>query len=144
KAVLDVEKKFIDDSIHQCFVEMTCLETAEIGSNSTNATNRWVPLMAYGKTVAVNATDDLTCPVINVKINGRPYSVSVSLPELGAALRTVLLVTDGAKICAIDPYSNDIWLLNMKFKKPNDKAVFNWKKLLHQKGSVTYYKQTKH
>lgn len=136
KAILDVDKKFIKDSVHQCFVEMTCLETAEIGSNSTNAKNRWVPLMAYGKTAAMTATDDFFSPVIRVAINGKPYNINVVLPGLSSNQRTVLLVTDGEKIAAIDPGTNDVWLLEMKLKANSNKGDFNWKKLLHQKSKI--------
>jgi hypothetical protein len=135
KAILDVDKKFIKDSVHQCFVEMTCLETAEIGSNSTNAKNRWVPLMAYGKTAAMTATDDFFSPVIKVKINGQMQNINVVLPGLSSSQRTVLLVTDSEKIAAIDPGTNDVWLLDMKFR-PNGKGDFTWKKLMHQKSKI--------
>lgn len=138
KAILDVDKKFIKDSVHQCFVEMTCLETAEIGSNSTNAKNRWVPLMAYGKTAAMTATDDFFSPVIKVRINGKPYNINVVLPGLSSSQRTVLLVTDGEKIAAIDPGTNDVWLLEMKLKANSNKGDFNWKKLLHQKSKIKH------
>lgn len=138
KAILDVDKKFINDSVHQCFVEMTCLETAEIGSNSTNAKNRWVPLMAYGKTAAMTATDDFFSPVIKVRINGKPYNINVVLPGLSSSQRTVLLVTDGEKIAAIDPGTNDVWLLEMKLKPNSNKGDFNWKKLLHQKSKIKH------
>lgn len=138
KAILDVDKKFIKDSVHQCFVEMTCLETAEIGSNSTNAKNRWVPLMAYGKTAAMTATDDFFSPVIKVRINGKPYNINVVLPGLSSSQRTVLLVTDGEKIAAIDPGTNDVWLLEMKLKPNSNKGDFNWKKLLHQKSKIKH------
>lgn len=132
KAVLDVEKKFIDDSVHQCFVEMTCLETAELGSNSTNAQKRWTPLIAYEKPAAVLASDSYFTPLIKVKINGKKYNINIDLPDLASSQRTVLLLTDGEKICAIDPGTNDVWLLNMNFKKDGT-ASFKFKKLLHQK-----------
>lgn len=132
KAVLDVEKKFIDDSIHQCFVEMTCLETAELGSNSTNANNRWVPLQAYEKPAAVLASDNYFTPLMKVKINGKKYNVNIDLPDLASSQRTVLLLTDGEKICAIDPGTNDVWLLKMTLNKDGT-ANFKFKKLLHQK-----------
>mgnify|MGYP000520353597 CR=1 FL=1 len=132
KAVLDVEKKFISDSIHQCFVEMTCLETAELGSNSTNASNRWVPLMAYDKPAAVLASDNYFTPLLKVKINGKRYNINVDLPDLASSQRTVLLLTDGEKICAIDPGTNDVWLLKMTMKEDGE-ANFKFKKLLHQK-----------
>lgn len=142
-AVLDVEKKFVNDSVHQCFVEMTCLETAELGSNSTNARNRWVPLMAYGKTAAISTTGDIFfCPVIKVKINGKHYNIHVDLPGLANTQRTVMLVTDGYSICAIDPVNNDVWLLKMNLKKKKkakaSKGSFKWKKLKHQKGRIKH------
>lgn len=132
KAVIDVEKKFIDDSLHQCFVEMTCLETAELGSNSTNAQRRWVPLLAYEKPAALLASDSYFTPLIKVKINGKRYNINVDLPDLASSQRTVLLLTDTEKICAIDPGTNDVWLLHMDFKKDGT-ANFKFKKLLHQK-----------
>ena len=138
EAVMDVDDKFIKDSIHQCFIEMTCLETAELGSNYTNAKERWVPLMAYGKTAALTATDDFLCPVIKLKVNGKLHNVSVFLPGLGSRQRTVLLLTDGEKVCAIDPVGNDIWMLKMNERKigNNKKTSFQWQKLDHYKNGI--------
>jgi len=89
--------------------------------------------MAYGKTAAILATDDFFCPVIKVKINGKLYNVRVALPDMVSRQRTVLLLTDGEKICAIDPGTNDIWMLKMKLKARNGKGQFSWKKLDHIK-----------
>ncbi len=135
KAVVDVEKKFVKDSVHQCFTEMSCLETAELGSNSTNADNRWVPLLAYGAPAAVNASDDYFSPLIKVRINGKLHNINVDLPGLASSKRTVLLLTDGEKICAIDPVSNDVWLLKMTLSK-DGKGEFKFKKLIHKKDRV--------
>lgn len=132
-ALLDVDQDFVDDSVHQCFVDMTCLETAEIGSNSTNALGRWLPLLAQKRTAVFSEKPDTANPVIKVKINKRFYTVNVDLPRLSSGLRTIMLVTNGEKICAIDPSTHETWLLKMKLEKNKRVSHFEWKKLTHVK-----------
>ncbi|HMO24531.1 MAG TPA: hypothetical protein PKC98_26505, partial [Candidatus Melainabacteria bacterium] len=43
--------------VKECFSQMSCLETAEIGSNATNAVHRWMPLRVSGATAAFAVTD---------------------------------------------------------------------------------------
>jgi tetratricopeptide (TPR) repeat protein len=69
KATSDVPKDFVDKTIHKAFVRMNCLETAELGSNSITAENRWYTLLAHGKTIAIPASSSFMAPVIDVKIN---------------------------------------------------------------------------
>jgi len=132
KATSDVESGYVRNTVHQAFLKMTCLETAELGSNYNTAQARWLPLLANGKTASVTTNSDLNTPSISVKLNGRPYNVLVELPEMSANRRTVFLLTDGSKIIAIDPSTEDVWLMMAKFggvKGPN----FSWKKLNHHK-----------
>ena len=72
----------------------------------------------------------------------------MNLPGLANSQRTVLLVTDGANICAIDVATTDVWLLKMDLKKKKHskarKGTFKWKKLEHQKGHIKKeYKRVK-
>lgn len=131
KARSDVTNAFIKKTVLQSFVKMTCLETAELGSNYYTAADRYLPLKANGKTLAISATSGFLVPVIRIRLNGRFYNVGVDLPDLGTSHRTVYLVTDGRNVLAIDPATYDVWKLYAKFNKPN--AEFEWKKLTHTK-----------
>jgi hypothetical protein len=131
KATADVPKGYVDETIHKAFIRMTCLETAELGSNYITAENRWYPLIASGKTVILSASNDFLAPSISVKINHRPYNVAVDLPGIGVNKRTVFLLTDGNHLIAIDPSTEDMWSLMSDFSKKQPK--FAWKKLIHFK-----------
>ena len=111
KAVSDVSSNYVQNTIHKAFLRMTCLETAELGSNDITAENRWYPLITDGRTVTMSTTSDFMAPAIKVKINARYYNVTVDLPELGSNRRTVFLLTDGSHIVAIDPATEDMWSL---------------------------------
>jgi hypothetical protein len=132
KGTSEVESGYVRNTVHQAFLKMTCLETAELGSNYNTAQAKWLPLLANGKTASVTTSSDLNTPSISVKLNGRLYNVLVELPELSANRRTVFLLTDGSKVIAIDPSTEDVWLMIAKFgsiKGPE----FSWKKLNHHK-----------
>jgi len=134
KGVTNVPDSYVRDTVLKAFVRMTCLETADLGSNYYTAADRYVPLKAHGKTVALAASSDFLTPVIDVRINGHFYNVSVDLPGLTANRRTVLLITDGRNILAIDPGTYDVWKMNAAFNKRG--ADFSWKKLTHYKGPL--------
>jgi tetratricopeptide (TPR) repeat protein len=132
KATSDVESGYVRNTVHQAFLKMTCLETAELGSNYNTAQAKWMPLLANGHTASLTTSSDLNTPSISIKLNGRLYSVLVELPEMSANRRTVFLLTDGSKVIAIDPSTEDVWLMCAKFgnvKGPD----FSWKKLNHHK-----------
>ena len=131
KATSDVQSDYVNKTVHKAFVKMTCLETAELGSNSITAENRWYPLIANGRTVAIGASSDFLAPSISIKINERFYNVAVELPEIGSTKRTVFLLTDGNHIVAIEPSSEDMWSLVGDFK--HAEPTFTWKKLKHFK-----------
>jgi hypothetical protein len=131
KGTADVQSAEINKVVHQAFVRMTCLETAELGSNSITAENRWYPLLANGRTVAIGASSDFLTPSIKVRINERFYNIGVELPGIGSSKRTVFLLTDGNHIVAIEPNSEDMWSLVGDFKSKPE--TFYWKKLSHIK-----------
>src|SRR5262249_12234079 len=109
KASTDVTKAFIKKTVLQAFVKMTCLETAELGSNYYTAADRYLPLKANGKALALSATSGFLVPVMRIRLNGRFYNVGIDLPDLGNSRRTVYLVTDGRNVLAIDPATYDVW-----------------------------------
>lgn len=131
KATSDVSSDYVHDTIHKAFVRMTCLETAELGSNYITAEHRWYPLITSGRTVTIATHSGFTAPEIKVKINARFYYVPLDLPELGTNRRTVFLLTDGSHIIAIDPSTEDMWSLIGDFSQGD--AKFSWKKLIHFK-----------
>ncbi len=131
RASNSVTEGHIKKTVLQAFVKMTCLETAELGSNYYTAADRFLPLKADGKNVAVAASSGFNAPIINIKLNGHSYNVGVDLPELSSGRRTVYLVTDGKNVLAIDPATYDVWKLYSKLDKHS--AEFDWRKLTHQK-----------
>lgn len=131
RGTADVRSDEINKTVHKAFVRMTCLETAELGSNYLTYENRWYPLIANGRTVAIGASSDFLAPSIKVKINERYYNVDVELPGIGSTKRTVFLLTDGNHIVAIEPNSEDMWSLIGDFK--SKEISFSWKKLSHYK-----------
>jgi tetratricopeptide (TPR) repeat protein len=131
KASSGVSEGHIKKTVLQAFVKMTCLETAELGSTYYTAADRYVPLKANGKNVAVPAASGFNAPIISIKLNGHFYNVGVDLPELSASRRTVYLVTDGKNVLAIDPATYDVWKLYANTTKHS--AEFDWRKLTHQK-----------
>ncbi len=128
--LLRCEKEAISSTIHDCFAEMTCLETAELGSNVGNATGRWQPLLVKGEPAAFEF--GAKAPVINVKVNGQSKEVPVNLPMVNG-LRRVLLATDKEKICAIDVDNNDTWLLQMENLPDGTIGRVRWALLRHVK-----------
>ncbi len=126
--LLRVDKDTVPKTVYNCFAEMTCLETAEIGSNINNAVGRWQPLLVEGDPAAF--TLGAASPVIKVKMNGHLYKIN--LPTLSGS-RKLLLATDNEKICAMDLDSYDTWLLRMKRNKDGSLQSCHWTKLTHIK-----------
>ncbi|MDZ4834382.1 MAG: tetratricopeptide repeat protein [Candidatus Melainabacteria bacterium] len=130
-AVLDViDERTVPQTVLKSFVEMTCLETAELGANASNVAERWQPLMVQNEPAAFTIGDKF--PTINVTVNKRRYQVDVNLPGL-QGLHKILLVTNKEKICAIDLDSNESWLLRMKPQKDGTVSSIAWTKLTHVK-----------
>lgn len=129
--VLDViDDRAVPQTVLKSFVEMSCNETAELGSNSYNAAQRWQPLMVHNEPAAF--TIDQKFPTINVTVNKRRYEVPVELPGL-QGLHRILLVSNREKICAIDMDSSESWLLKMKPQKDGTVTGIAWSKLTHIK-----------
>jgi hypothetical protein len=128
--LLRCDKEATASTIHDCFAEMTCLETAELGTNVGNAQGRWQPLLVKGEPAAFEF--GAKSPVINVKVNGQTKEVPVNLPMVNG-LRRVLLATDNEKICAIDVDNNDTWLLQMENLPDGTIGRVRWALLRHVK-----------
>lgn len=128
--LLKVERTSVPEIVHSGFAQMSCLETAEIGSNMTNAASRFRPLLVEGNPAAFAI--GATYPVINVTVNERPYKINVKLPGLRGS-RKILLVSDKEKICALDLNSYETWLLRMDRGGDGLLNSVQWVKLLHRK-----------
>lgn len=134
--LLRLEKaEIIPEILKIAFSKMSCLETAEIGSNYTNAMNRWIPLMVNGRTAAF-AINGLANPAFRLKVNNRPYSFDINLPSLAAGQRKILVVTDKKKICAVDVDTFDTWLLRLTQSSNGTIATARWYKLDDMKNRV--------
>ncbi len=129
------DRAVLPQIVKKCFSDMSCLETAEIGSNVTNAVERWTPLMVHGRAAAF-AMNGSGNPVFRATVNGRSYQFDVILPELGSGQRKVLLVTNLEKICAVDVESFDTWLLRMQRASDGKVTSARWYKLTHKKEPV--------
>ncbi|MCC7531498.1 MAG: hypothetical protein IT342_23550 [Candidatus Melainabacteria bacterium] len=128
--LLRADREATKTTIHDCFAEMTCLETAEIGSNVYSAMGKWQPLLVKGEPAAIEF--GAKPPVINVKVNGQLKEVTVNLPMVNG-LRRILLATDNEKVAAIDVDNNDTWLLLMDTAPDGTVGRFRWALLRHQK-----------
>lgn len=128
--LLRLERTSVPEIVHEGFAQMSCIETAEIGSNVTNAASRFRPLLVEGNPAAFAV--GATYPVINVTVNGHPYKIDVKLPGLRGS-RKIILVSDREKICALDLDSYDSWLLRMDRGGDGLLNSVQWVKLLHRK-----------
>jgi hypothetical protein len=128
--LLRVDKEAVPQTIHDCFAQMTCLETAELGSNVYSAVGKWQPLLVKGEPAAIEF--GAKPPVINVKVNGQLKEVTVNLPMVNG-LRRILLATDNEKVAAIDVDNNDTWLLLMDTAPDGTVGRFRWALLRHAK-----------
>ena len=126
------ESEVLPKIVKECFSDMTCLETAEIGSNVTNADRRWTPLKLAGETAAL-AINGVKNPAFRATVNGRSYRFDIVLPGLKPGMRKVLVVTDSEKICAVDVDTMDTWLLRMTRAKDGRLLTARWYKLDHKK-----------
>lgn len=131
KFLLKVDKEKVSKTVFNCFAEMTCLETAEIGSNINNAVGRWQPLLVEENPAALAL--GTSNPQISVKMNGTVYKIA--LPTF-QGLKRILLATDGEQVCAMDLDSNDSWLLRLKKNPDNTLKSVQWAKLVHMKTKV--------
>ena len=68
---------------------------------------------------------------MEMKLNGREYSVPINLPGMATGSKNVLLATDGLHVIAVDPKNTDTWRLTPDFSRAN--ADFSWSKLTHKK-----------
>ncbi|MBX9669219.1 MAG: hypothetical protein K2X93_16460 [Candidatus Obscuribacterales bacterium] len=137
-ALLEVnDRTVLPKIVKECFSEMSCLETAEIGSNVTNAEDRWFPLMVQGKSAAFSMNGS-GHPTFRANVNGRSYLFDVILPDLASGIRKVLLVTNKEKICAVDVDSFDTWLLRMQRANDGRVTTARWYKLEHKKNHAPF------
>lgn len=126
--MLEVKEDTIPKTVHNCFAEMTCLETAELGSNIYNAVGRWQPLMVENVPAAFATAN--SPPVVNVRVSGRLYRIA--LPQF-RSLRKIMLVTDNEKVCAVDLDNFECWLLRMDLNQDLSLKGVRWAKLVHKK-----------
>ncbi len=130
-AAVDVGDGFVHNAIYKAFVQMNCLEWAELGGNYYTAPDNYFALKSGGKTVVVGASDQFWSPVIQLTLNGHQYGVCMDLPGMSAYSHNVLVVTDGQHVLAIDPRTYDTWKLTASFTKR--RPEFAWSKLTHVK-----------
>ena len=126
------DEEILPKIVLNCFAEMSCLETAEIGSNVSNAVGRWMPLKISGRTAAFSVSGQ-DKPCFRARVNGRSYLFDINLPGIKSGLRKILVVTNLQKICAVDVDTYDTWLLRMKRRKDGVVTGARWFKLTHKK-----------
>lgn len=131
-AAVDVSDNFVKDCVKKAFLKMNCLEMTTLGATHYSAPTEYRAIKSGGSPIAVGGGNDLTCPVAELKLNGKMYKVPMDLPHISANSKNVLLITDTRHVLAIDPRTNDTWKLcaNFSRKIPD----FNWWKLGRQKG----------
>jgi hypothetical protein len=130
-APANVSDGYVHNSVYKAFLKMTCLEFTALGGNFYTAPDMYHSFKSNGQTVVIGASDEIWSPVIKITLNGKPYGISMDLPEMSRHSKNVLLVTDGQHIVAIDPRTNDTWKLVPTIgKKTSD---FTWWKLTHTK-----------
>ena len=131
-AAVDVSDNFVKDCVKKAWLKMNCLEMTTLGATHYSAPAEYKAIKSGGTPVAVGGGNDLTCPIAELKLNGKMYKVPMDLPHISPNSKNVLLVTDGRHVLALDPRTNDTWKLcaNFSRKIPD----FNWWKLGRQKG----------
>jgi len=130
-AAVDVSDPYVHNAIYKAFLQMNCLEWAELGGNYYTAPDNYAALKSSGKTVVIGASDQFWSPIIKLFINGHQYGVCMDLPGMSAYSHNVLVVTDGQHVLAIDPRTYDTWKLTASFAKR--RPDFAWSKLTHVK-----------
>lgn len=130
-AAADVSDPYVKNTIYKAFVQMNCLEWAELGGNYYTAPDSYTALKYGGKTIVVGASDQFWSPVIKLLIDGHQYGICMDLPAMSAYSHNVLVVTDGQHVLAIDPRTYDTWKLTASFGK--HRPEFTWSKLTHIK-----------
>jgi hypothetical protein len=131
-AAVDVSENYVNDCVKKAFLKMNCLEMTTLGATHYSAASSYKAIKSGGVPIAVGGGNDLTCPVAELKLNGKMHKVPMDLPHISPNSKNVLLVTDGRHVLAVDPRTNDTWKLcaNFSRKIPD----FNWWKLGRQKG----------
>jgi|AGTN01.2.fsa_nt_gi hypothetical protein len=110
---------------------MDCLEYTDLGANTYTATDNFKPLSFGGKNVVSGATSQKDGPILNLTIGGRIYYINMTLPGLQSTSHNVVVVSNGEKVLAIDPRTDDTWLLQMRLPYHQ---YFSWSKLTHTRG----------
>jgi hypothetical protein len=126
-AAVNLTEDYTKKTILKAFAKMNCLETTAVGANYYSATSAYRPIKAEGRPIAVGASNDLLCPVAELKLNGQMYKVAMDLPDMSTASKNVLLITDGRTVIAIDPRTSESWKLIANFAHKN--PDFSWWKL---------------
>lgn len=131
-AAVDVSDNYVKDCVKKAFLKMNCLEMTTLGATHYSAASSYKAIKSGGTPIAVGGGNDLTCPIAELKLNGKMHKVPMDLPHISPNSKNVLLVTDGRHVLAVDPRTNDTWKLcaNFSRKIPD----FNWWKLGRQKG----------
>ncbi|HEY9793965.1 MAG TPA: hypothetical protein V6D22_26450 [Candidatus Obscuribacterales bacterium] len=127
----EISDQFLHDHLYKAFLKMTCLEMAELGGNIYTAPDSYKAFKSGDKSMVVGASDSVSAPLVDMKLNGHTYDVPVSLPGLNEASKNVLLATDGLHVIAIDPRTTDTWKLTPNVTKSG--TEFSWWKLTHRK-----------
>jgi hypothetical protein len=130
-AGVDLSDAYVHKTIYKAFVDMDCLEFADLGGNYYTAPDNYKVFKSGGKAVVIGASDQFWGPVLQVAISGRQYGICMDLPGMSTSSHNILVVTDGQHILAIDPRTSDTWKLTASFsgRVPD----FSWLKLTHPK-----------
>lgn len=132
-ATADLTNGFVKETVLKAFAQMDCLEYAALGANTYTAPDIFKPLNFGGKNVVSGATAEKNGPVLNLTIGGRIYYINMTLPGLLPTSHNVVVVSNGQKVLAIDPRSDDTWQLHMKLPYHQ---YFSWSKLTHTRGKM--------
>lgn len=130
-APADLTNGYVKETVLKAFVKMDCLEYTALGANSYTATDIFKPLSFGGKNVVSGATSQKDGPILNLTIGGRIYYINMTLPGLEPTSHNVVVVSNGQKVLAIDPRTDDTWQLNMRLPYHQ---YFSWSKLTHTRG----------
>lgn len=130
-APADLTNGYVNETVLKAFVKMDCLEYADLGANSYTATDNFKPLSFGGKNVVAGATSAKDGPILNLTIGGRIYYINMTLPGLQPTSHNVVVVSNGEKVLAIDPRTDDTWQLHMRLPYHQ---YFSWSKLTHTRG----------
>lgn len=130
-APADLTNGYVNNTVLKAFAKMDCLEYAALGANSYTATDNFKPLSFGGKNIVSGATAEKDGPILNLTIGGRIYYINMTLPGLQPTSHNVVVVSNGEKVLAIDPRTDDTWQLHMRLPYHQ---YFSWSKLTHTRG----------